>query len=221
MFQVSELQVIRECVTSLSTNPAREYLSQKDRLAIERGEATAAERLSPYWYKIWQRPVLQNAAALGPFRWLIYPPQIRALKAERQEVRWHQDAGFVKAMARQHKRIITIFVPLDDNPSDRCTLQFTRETPGFLEHSPTSNGFAAGLSGEFTGLYSFDLELGDCLVFGDLAPHRSYTPPGCSWERASMEFRAVVPTEALKDKDYFDIDQARFTAVDRQSSLTL
>lgn len=221
MFAADALRQIRERIRCGFSSSERVSVSAKDLAASVRGEAGAETRLDPFWYRIWQPQSVLKPEALGPFRWVIYPPQIRMIQTAKQEVRWHQDAGFVKVMPRQHERIITCFVPLDDNPAERCTLQFTREQCEFLEHAPTSNGFAAGLDRDFGAVYHFNLALGDCLLFGDFAPHRSYAPRNCIWERLSMEFRVIAPEHALLDKDYFDVNSGEFVAVDRASPIAV
>jgi hypothetical protein len=124
--------------------------------------------------------------------------------------------------SREHRQIITCFVPLDDDPFNRVTLQFTSEEPDFLEHSPTSNGFSAGLENKtFKDTHHYNLNLGDCLIFGDFVPHRSYAPPKTIWNRTSFEFRAIKPEDALENKDYFDIQNKCFVQKNSVSNLKI
>ena len=214
--------LVRELRSQVHTISAdTPMLSERDAAAISRGEKPEAVRLNPVWYRIWQEAEPKVLAELSPFTLINYPPQVRQITGPTQEVRWHQDAGFVKVMARPHRQIITCFVPLDDDPATRCTLQFTQEEPPFLEHAPTKNGFAAGLEASFKDLYHFDLSLGDCLIFGDLVPHRTYAPPNTIWERTSLEFRAIQPSDMLDEKDYFDLNTKSFIQKDGSSPISL
>ena len=83
-----------------------------------------------------------------------------------------------------------------------------------LDHVP-GKGFGATLSDvNFSKLEHYELELGDCLIFGDLAVHRTFMPPGGMIERESLEFRLVRPDDALDIKDYFDIQAGGFVRTD-------
>lgn len=218
---VFSVDVLRDLRNSIERTDLEDDLSERDAAAVSRGEKPVAIRLNPLWYRVWTTVDDSLIETVAPFSLISYPPQVRQIRSASQEVRWHQDAGFVKAMNRPHRQILTVFLPLDDRPESRCTLQFTHEKPPFLDHAPTSNGFAAGLDRGFSDVYHFDLSLGDCLVFGDLVPHRTFAPPGTTWERTSFEFRAVTPADMLGDKDYFDLRLRTFVQRDKPSALAL
>jgi hypothetical protein len=60
----------------------------------------------------------------------------------------------------------------------------------------------------------FHLRLGDALVFGDLAVHRTFIPLAATVERRSLEFRLVRRSDAIEAKDYFDVDSGLFVRTD-------
>lgn len=178
----------------------------REQRALSRGEGSDALRLDHKWMEAWRSPSAALLEALGEHTWVCYPCQVRQVsKAPEHYVPWHQDAAFIQLMgARAHRRIVTVFVPLDENPAQRTTLSFGPRQDVLLPHQEL-NGFGAGLP-DWTGDGEwFPTELGDALFFGDLAPHRTFTPPGADVRRASLEFRLASREEAIQDKDYFDI----------------
>lgn len=198
--------------------------TEREQKAVLRGECSDAIRLDTAWFKAWENLPSSSIEAMRPFTWLFYPPQVRVVKKEANEVKWHQDYGFVLAMGplKVHRQIITCFVPIDDDPTNRVTLQFTQDEPDFIEHEPTSNGFAAGLEKvDFKNTFHYSLSLGDCIIFGDFVPHRTYAPPGALWQRKSFEFRAISPDDALENKDYFDIEKSIFVRKNGESQLKI
>ena len=195
-------------------------LSEREEIAVERGEAPDSLRLDTKNYELWSDASNEMIKSLDNFLWIYYPPQFRNIQKEIQEVRWHQDAGFNKALGdKAHKQIMTCFIPLDEKPYERVTVQFSREIYSYLEHAPTSNGFAAGLERDFTDLIHFDLELGDAILFGDFVPHRTFAPINSKWQRSSFEFRLVRKVEALENKDYFDLTDRQFVQFNSDSPL--
>jgi len=195
-------------------------LSEREKIAVERGEAPDSLRLDTENYDLWNNTSNEMIKSLDNFLWIYYPPQFRNIQKEVQEVRWHQDAGFNKALGdKAHKQIMTCFIPLDEKPYERVTVQFSREIYSYLEHAPTSNGFAAGLERDFTDLIHFDLELGDAILFGDFVPHRTFAPFDSKWQRSSFEFRLVRKVEALENKDYFDLTDRQFVQFNSDSPL--
>jgi hypothetical protein len=206
------LDGIRQCDVS--------SLSEREQIAVSRGEAPDSLRLDSKNYDIWSNASNEVIKSLGDFLWIYYPPQFRNIEKEVQEVRWHQDAGFNKALGNKaHKQIMTCFIPLDEKPSERVTVQFSREIYSFLEHAPTSNGFAAGLKRDFMDLIHYDLELGDAVLFGDFVPHRTFAPEDTIWQRSSFEFRLIRKADALGQKDYFDLLEKKFVQLEAPSPL--
>jgi hypothetical protein len=157
-----------------------------------------------------------------PYTYIIFPAQIRELKADSNPVPWHQDSGYQKAMGpRAHSRVITCFLPLNADASRRATLEFALDVHGHLDHKSTEL-FRAILDGDdFRRREYYILEQGDALVFGDCVPHRTFTPPGAIQERTTIEYRLIRPEDALPDKDYFDCRTATFVTTSGPSSLTL
>jgi hypothetical protein len=195
-------------------------LTERDKNAISRGEAPDHLRLDTNNYDLWSYASNEMTQYLEDFLWIYYPPQFRNIQKEVQEVRWHQDAGFNKALGdKAHTQIMTCFIPLDENPQKRVTVQFSKEIQPYLQHSPTSNGFAAGLVQDFTKLIHFDLELGDAIIFGDFVPHRTFAPQNSIWERSSFEFRFIRKPDALEKKDYYDLERNIFVQKNGSSDL--
>ena len=206
------LDGIRQCDVS--------SLSEREQIAVSRGEAPDSLRLDSKNYDIWSNASNEVIQSLGDFLWIYYPPQFRNIQKEVQEVRWHQDAGFNKALGdKAHEQIMTCFIPLDEKPTERVTVQFSRVIYSYLEHAPTSNGFAAGLKRDFMDLIHYDLELGDAVLFGDFVPHRTFAPEDTIWQRSSFEFRLIRKADALGQKDYFDLLEKKFVQLEAPSPL--
>jgi hypothetical protein len=195
-------------------------LSEREEIAVARGEAPDSLRLDTKNYELWSNASNEMIQSLGDFLWIYYPPQFRNIQKEVQEVRWHQDAGFNKALGdKAHEQIMTCFIPLDEKPTERVTVQFSRVIYSYLEHAPTSNGFAAGLERDFSDLIHFDLELGDAVLFGDFVPHRTFAPVDTRWQRSSFEFRLIREADALSNKDYFALREKQFVQLNSDSLL--
>jgi hypothetical protein len=221
VFDAEILRFLKEEIDRTADAAARSALAERDSQATSRGESVDAVRLNPLWYKVWMNVDGSLLQFLRPFTWVYFPPQVRRIRERLHEVPWHQDLGFVRSMPpeRQHKKIVTCFVPLDADPYNRVTLQFTHEEPEYLEHSRSNNGFAAGLVHNFTDTFHYETKRGDALVFGDLVPHRTYQPEGTVWDRTSFEFRLIDPSDALGNKDYFDLDRKCFVQVEGTSNI--
>jgi hypothetical protein len=184
--------------------------SEADRRKQRIGAATDAMRLDQRWYDVWRDPKL--AQVFHPFEWVTYPVQIRHVDREAHLVPWHQDIGYMRLMPRPHNRVITCFIPLEEQPSHTSTLEFVKGShPGYPHHPQGDHG-AAILEPEGERI-RFDLAFGDAIVFGDHVPHR--TVPGGTGRiaRRSFEFRLVLPGDALPDKDYFDLSKSAFVRV--------
>jgi hypothetical protein len=187
--------------------------SERERRAVSQGVGSDALRMDPAWFEIWKSPSQRLLEAIGPFRWISFPPQVRTLREQRHFVPWHQDIAYQQLLKdRGHKRVITCFVPLDEAPAERTTLEFcaTEEIQFPHEADEVYGGVGIGGDGasalQVGGRQHFLLECGDALVFGDLAVHRTYTPPNGVLQRSSLENRLVRAEDALDDKDYFDIE---------------
>jgi hypothetical protein len=186
--------------------------SQNQRAEIQ-GVLPDAVRVDARWYDIWRQADLKSlTAAAGRFDQMIFPPQIRHMKQSRHEVPWHQDIAYQKSLgARGHQRLLTCFVPLNDQPSRHPTLEFAC-TPvvGPVDHVDGGVFHNVMPDTVFAETRIFDLALGDVLLFGDLIPHRTYVRPGEEPSRVSMEFRLTALEYCVPGKDYFDLTTQRF-----------
>jgi hypothetical protein len=187
--------------------------------AIGRGEGSDSLRMDVRWYEIWKSHAKSLQEAIAPYTWVIFPVQVRMVREPHHQVPWHQDLAFQNAIgARGHKEIITCFVPLDEDPFNRATVQYSPVSSAFVEHMPMG-GFNAGTDLEFEDVFHCRLQSGDCLLFGDLAFHRTYVPEGAAYERNNLEFRLCKPSGAVPGKDYFDTETGRFVMLDGVSPL--
>jgi hypothetical protein len=216
MFDPDVLRRLRHDLDGMEAERRNRATTEREQAAIARGETSDALRLDPRWYDVWREPGDGSRTRVGPFRWVIYPPQVRIVRDGRTHmVPWHQDLAFQQVLGpRGHRRAITCFVPIDDDPAKHTTLQFCPDEAPLLPHRPVA-GFAAGIEvPPRADRVHFDLALGDALVFGDLVVHRTFVPPGATVERRSLEFRLARPDDAIDDKDYFDLDAGCFVRRD-------
>jgi hypothetical protein len=214
MFDPQRVHRLREYLACVYAE--RQALARNEREAamVRQGAGTDALRMDPRWFDLWRSPSPTLHEAVGPFTWIIFPPVVRLITSAEQLVPWHQDLAYQRVLgARGHSRIVTCFVPLDDNPAERPTVEFCPSEERELEHH-SETLFAAGIRGELGPAHHFSLRQGDALVFGDMAIHRTYCPPGCRPERASLEFRLVCPADALADKEYFEIPSGQIVRTD-------
>lgn len=186
--------------------------TDREQSAMARGEGSDALRLDPTWMDALRDPSRPLREALGDATWVAFPPQVRSVAGSSHLVPWHQDVAYQRLLGpRGHGRHVTCFVPLDEQPARRPTVEFVVGRFPELPHEAAS-GFGAGLPDAPAGAHAlFELTLGDVLVFGDLVPHRSFVPDPRYPERRSLEFRIVRPCDAVAGKDYFDIASGAFT----------
>lgn len=206
VFDPQLIRTLRDEAVSYNDEDHLKSAKESSALKKDMGLATDITRLRMRWFDLW-RSAKRLPEIFGPYQWIIYPIQIRLLETEAQMVPWHQDAGYQKRMgARAHPRVVTCFIPLEDEPSKYATLAFAKKASGELEHNQVSFHGAVLKEKSFDFTY-FNLDLGDCLVFGDHAIHQTYLPPGATLKRRTFEVRHVAPAEALLDKDYFDLER--------------
>jgi hypothetical protein len=212
VFSPEVLRTLRGYLESLSGTRLAHGTSEREQRALARGESSDALRLDPTWFDAFLEPSRALLDALGAYHWVSYPPQVRRVRSAVHHVPWHQDVGYQRLLgARAHQRHITCFVPLDEDPHRRPSIEFVRVAAPELAHV-AQDGFAAGLEAPPAGeRVAFALALGDALVFGDLVPHRTFVPDPTRSERRSLEFRLVRPHDAVLDKDYFDFRAGSFT----------
>jgi hypothetical protein len=191
-----------------------QYPTDSGRRAI--GAGTVALRFEREWFDIWRAIGDDIVAWLSPFTMLMFPPQVRHVKEVNHLVPWHQDIGYQRLLhSRQHQRLITCFVPLELEPERAPGLEFALGDFAEFRHSPDGlHGAAIEIADADLDIATFSLRFGDALIFGDLAPHRTYVPPGAALSRRSFEFRLVRPDDALDGRDYFDISRRCFTRTD-------
>jgi ectoine hydroxylase-related dioxygenase (phytanoyl-CoA dioxygenase family) len=205
VFDPDLLRSLREEFRRLEREDAERPLTDRDLLAQRIGSANDHVRKRMDWYRVWENVKPKHVEALMPFRLVTYPIQLRHLQNDEQLVPWHQDAGYMRLMPRQHDRIITCWIPLDDEPAKHATLCFPRSETWQPVHHQTSEIHGAVLDLDTPDIVSWDLALGDCLVFGDYRPHRTLRLPHLKLERYSIEARLVRAQDALSEKDYYDI----------------
>lgn len=206
------LRALRAHLERVSGDRQAQAVTDRERTALARGEASDALRLDPTWMDAFREPTRALLDALGDATWVAFPPQVRSVAASHHLVPWHQDVAYQRLLGpRGHDRHVTCFVPLDDDPAPRPTIEFVVGRFDELPHDAAA-GFGAGLPDAPAGPRAlFRLALGDALVFGDLVPHRSVVPDPSRPERRSLEFRIVRPCDAVAGKDYFDILSGAFT----------
>lgn len=209
----SRLVEAREAILEAERAAQDRVLPSQNQRAQIQGVLPDAIRVNQRWYDMWRGADLTAlAAAAGRFDRMVFPPQIRHMRQTRHEVPWHQDIAYQKSLgARGHQRLLTCFVPLNDEPSRHPTLEFAcAPVSGPVEH--VDGGVFHNVMREtvFAETCVFDLELGDVLLFADLIPHRTFVRPGQAPSRVSMEFRLTAREYCVPGKDYFDLTAQRF-----------
>lgn len=178
----------------------QEINSDRDKAAQHHGVGSDTLRFNPAWYSPWES--FDDVSLLDGHTLVNYPPQVRWVREQHQLSPWHQDAAQIARLGQ----VLTCFVPIDDTPSKYSTLEFT-EASGEDEHVPDDVYIGMRMTPESKRRTYFELELGDCLLFGDLSPHRTVVPMYAALPRFSLEYRLSKPTELVAGKDYFDIQQ--------------
>ena len=185
--------------------------TDKDRERLEIGSATDAFRLDRFMFNIWNG-CDDAAEQFRPFTWVIFPPNMRHIHAEKHLVPWHQDIAYIRRMKQPHRQVVTCFVPLELEPSETSTLEFAAGDFPELPHVQYE-GHGACIE-DFCALNesigATGLECGECLIFGDHTPHCSIPGPTGRIDRRSIEFRMVRPQDAIAGKDYFDLKTRKF-----------
>lgn len=177
---------------------------ERSRLAI--GAAPDQFRLDERWYDLWREVSADVVEYFKPYTWVIYPVHIRHVTDAVHLVPWHQDAAYIALMPRRHERVITCFVPIEIEPTTGSTLELAQGEFALLPHGPHGNHGAAITECDFPKVARYHLSFGDAIIFGDHVPHRTVPAKDGAIDRRSFEFRMVLPTEALPDKDYFDLE---------------
>ena len=122
IFAPERLRSLREKIQQ-----KREAMDDPEERADRFGVASNEVRVDPQWFFIWEeadREVLQRY--VPTYTHITFPPMIRTVSSYQAFVPWHQDQAYVRAMgSRGHGKIITCFVPLDEDPWVRPTLEFS------------------------------------------------------------------------------------------------
>lgn len=196
------------------------YGSEREKQLAGQGAMPNTIRLKTLWMDPWRRWREKFLEEVRPFTWIIYPVQVRYLKPDSQSVPWHQDIGYQLALgARAHKQVLTCFTPLDADPGARATLEFGEAPPGPMKHERQGDFDAVLEKADWRHFHYYRLRRGDCLLFGDYAPHRTFVPEGAVKERSTIEYRLIRPADALEGKDYFDIEKGRYVTRGGDSAL--
>jgi curved DNA-binding protein CbpA len=178
------------------------------------GVAPAKFRLNQQWFDLWKDFNFNaNFLSIDQYSQLTYPPQVRVVSRQSEFVPWHQDNAYIQALGnRGHQKIVTCFVPLEEDLEDRATLQFGTKTYNTaLDHTFRNDVETNKLS--LNEIYipddnqtvEFDLKLGDALLFGKYVVHRTYSRAENLLPRHSMEFRLTTPDARIQGKDYYDL----------------
>lgn len=184
-------------------------LSERDKKMRLIGASQDSIRLQKCWYDIWHNPSQVLLDAVGAFTYVTYPLQIRHVEKLDHIVPWHQDIGYMRLLPRMHKEIITCWVPVENNPSLHSSLEFAPgRWPELQHHSGEFHG--AYIDKTFNNAISFNLSLGDAIVFGDHVPHRTLMSNKLFRTRRSFEIRLTKPEHALPGKDYFNVLSGKF-----------
>ena len=223
LFPRSVLRKVREQIAARrATIKAHDARSLQ---AEEVGVAPDELRLNEEWYQIWKAADLTKFRDYVPdFSEAIYPPQIRTVRNLRALVPWHQDATYMKALGKRgHTEVISCFLPLDEDPENRPTLEFCidpeqRPIEAVVRDDTVFNKFdvaqddvpAAGKC------RTFKLNLGDAFIFGQHVLHRTHVVSDRFPERTSMEFRLTKPRGVVPGKDYFSLNTMRFYQAERK-----
>lgn len=211
MFDPALLRQLRQEYDALKQDGvAYAGLSEREQRMESIGATRDSIRMRERWYDIWRgRP--GQLEQLRPFTYVTYPLQIRYLTKAVDIVPWHQDEGYMKLLPARHTQVITCWTPLEDRPYECTGLMFARghHWPELEHHGAGPHG-ACLADEDFPDFYHERLELGDCMLFGDLVPHKTLMAPHLKTERHSFEIRLVMPEHALPGKDYFDLETGRF-----------
>jgi len=217
LFPQSVLRKVREQIAQRrATIKVRDARSRQ---AEEVGVAPDELRLNEEWYQIWKAADLATFRDYAPdFSEAIYPPQIRTVRNLRALVPWHQDATYMKALGnRGHAEVVSCFLPLDEDPENRPTLQFCidpdqKPVEAVIRDGTVFNKFDLAQADVPPAgkCHTFKLGLGDAFVFGQHVLHRTYVASDRFAERTSMEFRLTRPRCVIPGKDYFSLKSMRF-----------
>ena|SRR5579862_6805054 len=224
IFAAPDLRELRNLYRESLANALTLDLDPSTLGRIQLGVAPDAVRLRSEWNEIWKKADLSKMWKVVPrFTQVTFPPMLRTLKTRQGEVPWHQDEAYMISLGKRgHREIITCFVPLDDDPHNHPSLEFslnpTQEAIPHVERDGFSaNRFdlAESVKVGLSPPIRFDLDLGDCLIFGKHVLHRTSFRPFAA--RTSIEFRLTTLDARIAGKDYFDLKSMRFYKNEEQT----
>jgi hypothetical protein len=213
LFSPESIDMVYRHFEAIEQTRQTELRSTTDEQRVRIGAATDALRLDDMWYEPWRQFAPESLERNRPFTWVLFPVQLRHVTVINHLVPWHQDIGYVRRMQRIHARLVTCFVPLDPDPANGSTLEFAVGPHHEATHRPVGD-HGAVIEQDFAETVRFELKRGDAILFGDHVPHRTVAAANGNIDRRSFEYRLVVPSEALDDKDYFDIEANCFVRTD-------
>jgi len=194
--------------------------NERDRELLDYGVAPDEIRLNEKIFDVWKRADLSILPKeLEAYKYIIYPPMIRNVKKGFDFVPWHQDVSYIRNIKhKKHNNAIICFTPLDENPSEKSTLEFCFKKgevelePVFRkEHKVNVFDLKDEDTPKESECISFELNRGDVLMFGMLTLHRTFIKDETMLDRLSTEFRITREDNILKDRDYFNIESSKMT----------
>jgi hypothetical protein len=214
IFNSADLKLLRKIFLKLKKiekNTEQSCFSEKEKMAIERGETSNKIRQNKIFFKIFKKNKKKIINTLFPYNYIMYPPNMRIVGKKKNIVPWHQDKAYMKLLGkRAPKKIITCFVPLNNYPWKCSTLEFAVNEKNILHKHKKMHSFNCGIKKKFLNIKSFKLKLGDVLIFDDRIPHRTKFLNKSVENRISIEFRITTPKYITKNKDFYDIEKSKF-----------
>jgi len=207
VFNKTILNSLRKKIISIQKKINQKKISEKEIMAIKRGEMPDNIRLNLRWYRIFKNNKIFLKKIL-PFSYVMYPPQIRNVKKKLDMVPWHQDRAYMKLLKNKAPRkTLTCFVPLNQNPKNHSSIEFAiHKDKKNLKHQVVGL-FNRGIIKNFQKKKRFKLNLGDALVFDDRIIHRTYFKNNKTDNRYSLEFRMASVDKLTNNKDFFSIEK--------------
>ena len=212
LFQSGAIKELKEMIHR--TWKAYEYKTQRDIDSAKYGVAPDSIRLNEDLFEVWKSANIDILPdALGEYTNIIFPPMIRHVQKDFDAVPWHQDVSYIKNIKhKKHDRAIICFTPLDEDPSQKATLQFSLkkgqiELMPIIRDSHEVNVFDLKDEDKPNSeeCVSFELEQGAALIFGMLTLHKTLIKDSSMHDRLSVEFRITTENGTVPDKDYFNI----------------
>lgn len=218
LFPPNAIRFLRKRIQEKKSH-AQAAVSEREKNGETLGIASDSVRLNFEWYDVWKEADLSMLSEIIPsYDQVIFPPTIRTVKEYKGFLPWHQDLAYVKAMGkRAHQKVATCFLPLDDEPAVRPTVEYSfRPNQQPIQHVERpeylTNQFDLREEDKPTPEQTvrFNLNIGDAILFGQLVLHRTYFPAEEFLPRNSVEFRLTQKTHRINGKDYFDLEKRTF-----------